>query len=128
MRGELEGGTKPVMRPWPQAPDALRPGTGTGHGKPVGGWSKAQFAQGAIPGKLLSGGLGEGNGEERSAARGYVISHRTDGDCAATVSVRSAVAVRPEQWEAAAPLPVSSSYAAGVGKRPELAVRSNRRV
>ena len=51
-----------------------------------------------------------------------------NGNCAATVSVRSAVAARPEQGEAAVPLPVSSSYAAVVGKRPELVVRSNRRV
>ena len=51
-----------------------------------------------------------------------------DGNCAATMSVRSAVAVRPEQGEAAVRLPVSSSYAAVMGKRPELDVRSNRRV
>ena len=44
------------------------------------------------------------------------------------MSVRSAVAVRPERVKAAVPLSVSSSYAAVVGKQPELVVRSNRRV
>ncbi len=44
------------------------------------------------------------------------------------MSVRSAVAVRPEHVETAVPLPVSSSYAAVMGKQPELVVRSNRRV
>ena len=72
--------------------------------------------------------MGEGNGEERSPASGYVVGHQSGGNCAATMSVRSAVAVRPEQEEAAVPLPVSSSYAAVVGKQPELVVRSNRRV
>ena len=65
---------------------------------------------------------------QRSPANGYVVRRRTGGNCAATMSVRSAVAVRPEQEEAAVPLPVSSSYAAVMGKRPELDVRSNRRV
>ena len=44
------------------------------------------------------------------------------------MSVRSGVAVRPEHVETAVPLSVSSSYAAVVGKQPELVVRSNRRV
>ena len=44
------------------------------------------------------------------------------------MSVRSAVAVRPEHVETAVPLSVSSSYAAVMGKQPELVVRSNRRV
>ena len=94
----------------------------------LGGWRKTQFGQGVIPGKLLSGGIREGNGRERSPANGYVVSHRTDGNCAAKVSVRSAIAVRPEQEEVAVRLPVSSSYAAVMGKQPELVVRSNRRV
>ena len=93
-----------------------------------GGWRKAQSAQGVIPRKLLRGGLGEGNGEERSPASGYVVSRRIDGNCASTMSVRSADSVQPEQGEAAEPLPVSNSYAAVVGKQPELVVRSNRRV
>ena len=42
------------------------------------------------------------------------------------VSVRSAVAVRPEHSESAARCPEFSSYAAGVGKRPEGCIRSNR--
>ena len=47
---------------------------------------------------------------------------------AATMGVRSVAAGRPEQGEAAVPLSVSSSYAAVMGKQPELVVRSNRRV
>ncbi len=42
------------------------------------------------------------------------------------MGVRSAVAVRPEQGEAAVPLSVSSSYAAVMGKQPEGESRSNR--
>ena len=95
------------------AQDAVRPGS-TSRGREI--W------------ELLRGGMGEENGGERSPANGYAVSQRTDGNCAATASVRSAVAVRPEQGEAAAPLPVSSSYAAVVGKRPEGENRSNRRV
>ena len=79
-------------------------------------------------GKLLRWGIGEGNGEERSPAGGYAVSQRTDGNCAATMSVRPGIAVRPEHVKAAVPLSVSSSYAAIMGKQPELVVSSNRRV
>ena len=65
-----------------------------------------------IPGELLRGGIGEGNGKERSAASGYVVSHRSGGNCAATVSVRSAVAVRPERVESEDGLPLFRSCAA----------------
>ena len=70
----------------------------------------------------------EGKRKQRSPASGYVVSHRSSGNCAATVSVRSAVAVRPEQEDTAVPLPVSSSHAAVMVKQPGLVVRSNRRV
>ena len=110
------------------APDALRPRSGFGMERRMGGWSKTQFAQGVIPGELLRGGLGEGNGEERSPASGYVVSHRTNGDCAATMSVRPGVAVRPEHVKFADRLLVVGSYAAVVWKQSELVVRSNRRV
>ncbi len=185
MRGELEGA---VVRNvvWPPAPDALRPGSGIGHGTPVwevgarrssprasfsrngypgdcnegrvgggrsqecglapgagrttpwvghwawnaglGSWGNAQFAQGVIPGEPLRGGLGQGNGEERSPASGYAVGRRIDGNCAATMRVRSGVAVRPEHVKFADRLLVVGSYAAVMGKQPELVVRSNRRV
>ena len=132
MCGELERTAAGDVALTP-APDALRPGSGIGQGTPVGGLAKDAVRPGSVRwdakhGKLLRGGIGEGNGEERSEARGYVVGHRTSGDCAATVSVRSAVAARPEQGEPAVPLPVSRSYAAIMGKQPELVVRSNRRV
>ena len=65
-----------------------------------------------------------------NAVRPVATSSATgpNGNCAATVSVRSDIAVRPEQREAAVPLPLSSRYAAVMGKRLELDVRSNRRV
>ncbi len=103
-------------------------GLALGMERRIGGWGKAQFAQGVIPGEPLRGGIGEGNGEERSPASGYVVGRRIDGNCAATMSVRSGVAVRPEHVKPAMPLPVSRSYAAVMWKQPELVVRSNRRV
>ena len=73
---------------------------------------------------------GERRGTKGNAVRPVATSSATgpNGNCAATVSVRSAIAVRPGQGEAAVRLPLSSSYAAVMGKRPELDVRSNRRM
>ena len=78
MRGELErdaagdvalipgaGRTPPWVWHW-----ALNAG--------LGGWRKTQFTQGVIPRDLLRGGIREGNGEERSPARGYVVNHRAE--------------------------------------------------
>ena len=45
-------------------------GLALGMERRFGDWGKAQFAQGVNPGELLCGGLGEGNGEERSPASG----------------------------------------------------------
>ena len=56
---------------------------------------------------------------ERSPATGHGVSDRADGDRVAKASVRPAGVVGPERVKAAVPLPVFSSYAAGVGKRPE---------
>ena len=108
-------------------------GLALGMERRFGGWSKTQFAQGVSSRQAAtlgngSWGIREGNGEERSPASAYVVSRRVDGNCASTMSVRSADSVQPEQGEAAVPLPVSSSYAAVVGKQPELVIRSNRRV
>ena len=52
-------------------------GLALGMERRFGGLSKAQFAQGVIPGELLLGGIGEGNGEERRPVSGYVVSRRT---------------------------------------------------
>ena len=112
----------------PPAPDALRPETGIGHGTPDWGLEQDAVRPGCHSWGTLRGGIGEGNGMQRSPANGYVVRRRTGGNCAATVSVRPADSVRPEQEEAAVPLSVSSSYAAVVGKQPELVVRSNRRL
>ena len=80
-------------------------------GTPCGGWQRTQLGQGVIPGKLLRG----RNGEERSPATGYVVTDRPGGNCAATVSVRSAVvADGPERVKPAVPLPVSGNCAAAV--------------
>ena len=113
---------------WPPAPDALRPGSGIGHGTPVWG-----LEQGAVrPGCHSRGTATWGNrrGKRRGTQSGQWLRRRPPhrGNCAAMMSVQSAVAVRPEHGEAAVPLPLSSSYAAVMGKRPELDVRSNRRV
>ena len=80
-------------------------------GTPSGGWQRTQLGQGVIPGKLLRG----RNGEERSPATGYAVRYRPDGNCVATVSVRSAVvADGPERVKPAVPLPVSGNCAAAV--------------
>ena len=93
-----------------------------------GGWSKTQFAQGVFSGQAAT--LGNRRGKGRGTQSGQWLRRRPPhrGNCAAMMSVQSAVAVRPEHGEAAVPLPLSSSYAAVMGKRPELDVRSNRRV
>ncbi len=60
-------------------------------------------------------------GEERSPASGYSVSHRREGHCVATSSVRPAVfAGLPERVEPAAALTLFSSCVAGVGKRRSL--------
>ena len=52
---------------------------------------------------------------ERNPAAGYVVTDRPVGNCAATVSVRSAVvADGPERVKPAVPLLVFNSYAAVV--------------
>ena len=80
-------------------------------GTPCGGWQRTQLGQGVIPGKLLRG----RNGGERSPATGYAVRYRPDGNCVATVSVRSAVvADGPERVKPAMPLPVSGNCAAAV--------------
>ena len=111
---------------WPPAPDALRPGSGIGHGTPIGGLEKDAVSQCVIPGQAAM--LGNRRGKRGGTQSGQWLrrkpSHR--GNCATTMSVRSAVAVRPEQDESAVPLSVSSNYAAVMGKQPELVVRSNR--
>ena len=68
--------------------------------------------------------------EERSPAGGYFIGHRHDGDCVAKSIVRVAAVADglPERVEATGPLLMFNSCAAAVGKRPELVVRSIRRV
>ena len=108
--------------------DALRPGSGIGHGTPIGGLEKGAVRPGCHSRGAAR--LGNRRGKRRGTQFGQWLCreppHR--GNCAATMSVRSAFAVRPEQGEAAVPLPVSSSYAAVMGKQPELVVRSNRRV
>ena len=73
---------------------------------------------------------GNERGTKGNAVRPMATSSATgpNGNCAATICVRPDVAVRPEQGESAVRLPLSSSYAAVMGKRPELDVRSNRRV
>ncbi len=66
----------------------------------------------------------------RGPATGYVVTDQPDGNRVATSSVRPAVVcdVWPERVEATAPLPLSGSHAALVGKRPELVVVSSRMV
>ena len=127
MRGELEGA---VVRNvvWPPAPDALRPGSDIGHGTPVWGLAKGAVRPGCYAWDAAR--LGNKRGKGRGTQSGQWLRREPPrrGNCAATMSARSAVAVRPEQGEAAVPLPVSNSYAAVVGKQPELIVRSNRRV
>ena len=108
-------------------------GLALGMERRCGDWSKTQFAQSVFSGQAAilgngSWGIREGNGEERSPASGYVVSRRIDGNCASTMRVRSGVAGRPVHVETAVPLSVFNSYAAVVGKQPELVVRSNRRV
>ena len=66
-------------------------GLALGMERRFGDWRKAQCAQGVMPGMLLDWGIREGNGEERSPACGYAVRRRTNGNCVATVSIRSAV-------------------------------------
>ena len=69
-------------------------------------------------------------GERRGTQSGPWLHHQPPrrGTCAATMSVRPVVAVRPEHVKAAVPLSVSSSYAAAKWEQPGRVVRSNRRV
>ena len=104
-------GSDPAGQTTPPAPDALRPGSDTAtENAGLGAGEKrnsprvlfrgerkprklprremregTQSAQGVMPGKLLRG----GNGGERSTTNGRVVSYRPDGNCVATVSVRS---------------------------------------
>ena len=119
MRGELERNAAGDVALTP-APDALRPGSGIGHGTPV--WA---FEQGAVrPGCHSRGTATWGNrrGKGRGTQSGQWLRRKPPhrGNCVATVRVRSAVAVRPEQDEPAVPLPVSSSYAAVMGSSRSL--------
>ena len=79
----------------------------------------------SFPAKLLRGRIREGNGEERSAASGYVISHRTDGNCVAAVSVRPGTCPTGACRSSGA-VPLLSSYAAAMWKLSEGESRSNR--
>lgn len=77
---------------------------------------------------LVRGDWRRGNQANPSLAGGCVNSDRAKGNRVATSSVRPAVFADglPERVEPAAPLLMFNSYAAGVGKRPELvAFRSN---
>lgn len=58
-----------------------------------GDWRKTQCAHSATPGESQ----GEGVGEERSAADGYVAGRRAGASCVAMASVRSVVANGPER-------------------------------
>ena len=63
---------------------------------------------------------------ERGPATGYVATDQPDGNRVAMTSVRPPVAKDgPERVEATAPLLLSGSHTAAVGKQPELGVRSN---
>ena len=74
--GELKGNVARNVV-WPRRRTHYALGLALGMERRLGDWRKAQFAQGVIPGELLRGGIGEGNGEERSAASGYVVGRRT---------------------------------------------------
>ena len=72
----------PQLGMWlePPAPDALTLGLAVGMERRFGDWRKAQLAQGVMPGMLLDWGIreGEGKGEERSPASGYVANHHAE--------------------------------------------------
>ncbi len=127
MRGELKGNVARNVV-WPRAPDALRPGSGIGHGTPIGGLE--QDAVRPVHYSQETATWGNSWGKGRGTQSGRWLHHQPPrrGNCAATVSVRPAVAVRPEHVKAAVRLPLPSSYAAVMGKQPERVVRSNRRV
>ena len=94
----------------------------------MGGWRKAQLAQGVIPGRLLRGGNGK-HGGERGPADSQDFSYRPDGNRVARMSVRPVAKDWPERVEPAAPLLMFDSYAAGVKEQPELfGGRSRRRM
>ena len=95
--------------------DAMRPGQGSATGKALGGWRKAQFGQGGIPGNCRM----TGKYRERSAATGYASGYGGGGNRVAGMSVRLAGADRPEHVEPAATLLVFNSYAAVVTGQPE---------
>ena len=115
----------------PPAADALRPDLALAW-KPMGAGEWRSSHRVGSRGRETREAARRGNwrGNWRGTQSGQWLRRQPPhrGNCAATVSVRSAIAVRPEQEEAAVPLPGSSSYAAVAGKQPELDVRCNRRV
>ena len=78
--------------------------------------------------KLLGNCWMVGKGEGRSVATGHAISVQPDVNwLQRQASGPRPKGRRPEREETAVPLPVFSSYAAAIMRRPELAVRSSRR-
>lgn len=104
--------------------DALRPGVmATGKSE----WERwmTPLGQSVMQEKLLSGGRRE---TQRSPARGCAAGHGADGNCVAKVRVRSGVLTLRSMMILRRRCPEFSSYAVGVGKRPEGCIRSNRNI
>ena len=81
MRGELKGNVARNVV-WPRAPGALRPGSGIGHGTPIGGLEQdavrpVRYSQETATWGN-SWGIREEKGGERSPASGYAVNHRAE--------------------------------------------------